>query len=83
MSKITLANGIVLDDEACSAPTLRERIKYHGLQDSLRVFHATHPSGREEYLLVKGTDPVFASQSAEGLWSHIDIEALIASGDTQ
>jgi hypothetical protein len=70
--KITLPNGIVLDDGGTMCDTLRSRINYHGLEN-LRVFLATEPSGRQEWLLVEGESPVYANQSSEAMWCHIDI----------
>lgn len=43
---------------------------------SLRVFLATHPDGKKEYLLADGAEPIFASQLAEAVAAHIDMMAL-------
>lgn len=73
--KITLENGVVLDDEGDMVDTLRRRIESKGLKN-LRIFLATHKT-HQEYLLVEGTEPIFATQQADAMWSQIDIIALV------
>lgn len=75
MSKISLPNGIELDDEAGMAPILRDRIEYNQLQ-GIRVFLATLPNKTQEYVLVDGERPIFTSQAVEAVWSRIDLMKL-------
>ena len=74
--KHTLPNGVVLDDGDSMCANLRNRIENHGLKN-LRVFLATQPNGYQEWLLVEGQEPVFACQSSEAMWAHIDTYKLI------
>ena len=48
--------------------------------NTIRVFLATEKSGRQEYWLVDGTRPEFASQSYEDIAVHIDIMHLARGG---
>lgn len=75
MATMTLPNGIVIDDEGGACPTLRARIEYNNLF-AVRVYLATHSNGDQEYVLVEGVEPIFASTSTEEVWSRIDLLKL-------
>lgn len=75
---IRLPNGIELDPDAMWAPGIRDHARRKGFP-GLRAFVATHPDGKQAYLLVEGQDAIFESQSYEAACAHIDIMAMAAS----
>ena len=75
MSKITLENGIILDDQEGMAPDLASWAKQKGLKDA-RVFVA-NDNGRKTYLLVIGEEPIYENQKSEAVATHIDILAFL------
>jgi len=74
MSKITLENGIILDDQEGMAPSLKEYAD-NKLKDA-RVF-VTNDNGRKSYLLVIGEKPVYENQSSESVACFIDVLVLL------
>jgi hypothetical protein len=74
-NKITTSTGVVLDPDWGMAPSLTGWARSKGFDD-VTVFYAVCPDGREEYLLVRGQTPAFASQSAEAVAARIDIMAM-------
>lgn len=72
--RITLENGIILDDSELACPTLSKYAKAKHFDD-VRVFVATHPDGEQSYLLVQGQTPVFESQQFEAIAVRIDMMA--------
>lgn len=74
MATITLPNGITLDPDNAQAVAAQEYAQSKGL-NNLRVFLSIQGE-RQEYLIVDGQTPVFASPSLEAIGAHIDMMAL-------
>jgi len=74
--KITLDNGIILDNESKMAKSLNEYAKMKDLND-IRVFLAVHPNKDETYLIVDGEIPTFESRIAEDIAVHLDMMSLV------
>lgn len=76
--RITLENGIILDDEEGITKTLNKYCQSKGLV-TYRVFTTLDPvTKRKTLLLVNKTTPVYETQLSEHMAAHIDILALAA-----
>ena len=71
MTTTTLSNGIVLAPQQNLTNYAHER----GLHD-VRAFLATHPDGKQTYLVVVGERAEFESTSYEAIAAHLDIMAM-------
>jgi len=83
MSVITLPNGIVLDSigpEPLFAARSASDYAHHLGLESVKVYLATHPNEKREYLVVaqdeNGTIPVYESNSLEEICCHLDMMKL-------
>jgi hypothetical protein len=71
---IVLENGIALDPEGGFARDATEYAARLDIRD-VRVFLATDPEGKQEYLIVVGRQPVFASTQYEAICCRLDAMA--------
>lgn len=76
--KVTTTTGVVLDFGHEWAKGLTEYAARKGLV-GYAAAHATHPDGSQEYLLIQGQEPVYASPSYEAVGVRIDV--LTLAGD--
>ncbi len=71
----TLPNKIVLDDEGGWVKGLQHHAERKGLSN-VRVFLATHPNGKQYYVITEKGEAIFESTSAEAISCHLDIMYL-------
>lgn len=70
---LVTSTGVRLD-ETDMTKSMDQWAKRAGV--NVKAVLATHPDERQEYVLIQNQEPVFASQSAEGIAAHIDIMSL-------